>query len=228
MNGIPLRAHRDDYQYHPEIGEPATYARVVNYVELSTFAVRQDNKYLEDYLKNCSSRETYISRTTHNNLLNCCYDLMTKAIINIVKQANVFSILCDEASDSSNKKQLSFCLRYIDENGDICVAFLKWIHCQSRLTGKDLYNEIVSSLESFKLDIQNCRVQGYDGAGAVAGKLNGFAALFLKENPKAPHIHCASHRLNHAICSSCNIVSVRNFMSTVREITYFSNFYQLE
>ena len=34
------------------------------------------------------------------------------------------------------------------------------------------------SLESFNLDIQNCRGQGYDGAGAVAGKANGLAALF--------------------------------------------------
>ena len=50
---------------------------------------------------------------------------MTEAIINKVKQAKYFSVLCDEASDSSNKEQLSFCLRYVDENGDICEDFLK-------------------------------------------------------------------------------------------------------
>ena len=62
--GIPLRVHRDDSQYHPEFGEPATHAGVGNFVELLNFVVRQDNKDLEDYLKNCSSRETYISKTT--------------------------------------------------------------------------------------------------------------------------------------------------------------------
>ena len=154
--GIPLRGHRYDSQYHPEVGEPATHAGVDNFVELLNFAVRQGNKDLEDHLKNCSNRETYISKTTQNNLLNCCYDLMTEAIINKVKQAKSFSVLCDEDSDSSNKEQLSFCLRYVDENGDICEDFLKYIHCQSGLTGKDLYNEIISSLESFNLDIQNC------------------------------------------------------------------------
>ena len=50
---------------------------------------------------------------------------MTEAIINKVKQAKFFSVLYDEDSDLSNKEQLSFYLRYIDENGDICEDFLK-------------------------------------------------------------------------------------------------------
>ena len=119
-----------------------------------------------------------------------------------------------EASDSSNKEQRSFCLRYIDENGDICEDFLNYIHSQSGLTGADLYNEIISSSESFNLDIQNCRGPGYDGAGAVTGEVNGLAALFLKEDPKALYTHCVSHRLNLPICSSCN-------MSTDKNVTYF-------
>ena len=222
--GIPLRGDRDDSKYHPEVGEPATYAGVGNFVEFLNFAVRQGNKDLEAHLKNCSSRETYISKTTQNNLLNCCYDLMKEAIISKVKQVRFFSVLCDEASDSANKEQLSFCLRYIDENDDICEDFLKYIHCPSGLTGKDLYNEIISSLESFNLDIQNCCGQGYDGAGAVAGKVNGLAALFLKENPKALYPRCASHRQNLAICSPCDIVSVRNLMITVKYVKYFFKF----
>ena len=56
-------------------------------------------------------------------------------------------------------------------------AFSEIHHCQSGLTGKDLYNKIISSLESFNLDIQNYLGQGYDGAGAVAGKVNGLAGL---------------------------------------------------
>ena len=76
-------------------------------------------------------------------------------------------------------------MRSAHENGEICEDFLKYIHYQDGLTGKNLYNEIISSLESFDLDIQNCRGQGYDGAEAVAGKVNGLTALFLKENPKA-------------------------------------------
>ena len=87
--------------------------------------------------------------------------------------------LCDEASDSNNKDQLYFYLRYIDENNAICENFLKYIHCQPGLAGKDLYNDIISSLESFNLQI--CRGQGYDGAEAVAGKVNGLAVCFQRK-----------------------------------------------
>ena len=48
--------------------------------------------------------------------------------------------------------------------------------------------------------------------------------MFFKKNPKALYIHCASHRLNLAICTRCNIKSIRNLISTVKDITYFINF----
>ena len=93
--GIPLRGCRDESQCHLEVGELATHAGAANSIELLNLVVRQGNKNLEDYLKNCSSRQTYVSKTTHNNLLNCYYDLMIDAIINKVKQTKFFSVLCD-------------------------------------------------------------------------------------------------------------------------------------
>ena len=50
--GIPLRGHRDDSQYHPEVGELTTHAGVGNFVEHKNFAVFQGKKDLEDHLKN--------------------------------------------------------------------------------------------------------------------------------------------------------------------------------
>ena len=93
---------------------------------------------------------------------------MPKAIIGRVKEAKFYSINCDEASDESNKEQLSFCLGYVNDDGDICEDFEKFIHCKSGLTGKDLYNEVTEALRSSGLDLQNCRGQGYNGAGAVS------------------------------------------------------------
>ena len=37
--GIPLRGHRDDSQYHSELGELATHAGVGNFVELLSFVI---------------------------------------------------------------------------------------------------------------------------------------------------------------------------------------------
>ena len=119
---------------------------------------------------------------------------------------------------------MSFCPRYVNEDGDICEDFLKFIHCKSGLTGKELYNEVTEALSNFGLDLQNCHGQGYDSAGAVSGHVNGLPALILRENSKALYTHCASHRLNLLIGTSWKISSVRNLMDVIKVISYFLSF----
>ena len=219
--GIPLRGYRDDSNYQPDVGEPENHPGVDNFVEFINFAVRQGNQTLGHHLKTCSSRETYISKATQSLLLACCYDIITKTIIGRVKEAKFHSVICDEASDASNKEQLSFCLRYVNDDGDVCEDFLKFMHCKSGLIGKDLYNEVTDALTTFGLDLQNCRGQGYDGAGAVSGHANGLSALILTENSEALYTHCASHRINLVIGISCKVSSVRNLMDVIKDISIY-------
>ena len=222
--GIALRGPRDDSKYHPDVGEPSSLGGLGNFVELVNLTIRQENKNLEERLKTCSSRETYISKTTQNILLSCCSDAITETVIKGVNDAQYFSILCDEASDASNKEQLFFCLRYVGKNGEICKEFLKLVHCKSGLNGKDLFKEVLDTLIEPGLGLKNCPRQSYDGAWAVNGVVNGLAAVILKENEKALYTHCANHRLSLAISTSCKITRIRNLMNTIKEITYFFNF----
>ena len=96
-----------------------------------------------------------------------------------------------------------------------------FIYCKSSLTGNNLHNKV--TLSSFGLDLQNCRGVGY-GAGAVSGHVNGLLAFILRENSKALYIHCASHRLNLVIGTSCRILSVRNLMDLIKDISCLFNF----
>ena len=96
-----------------------------------------------------------------------------------VKEAKFYSIISHEASDASNKEQLLFCLRHVNNDGNTCEDVLEFIHCKSSLTGKDLYNEVTEALSSFGLDLQHCCGQGYSGAGAVSGHVNGLSVLIL-------------------------------------------------
>ena len=40
-----------------------------------------------------------------------------------VKASKIFALILDEASDISNKEQLSFCLRFVDSSNDIREEF---------------------------------------------------------------------------------------------------------
>ena len=53
-----------------------------------------------------------------------------------------------------------------------------------RLSGQSLYKTIKRFLVSLELVFFDCRKQGYDEAGAVAGKNQGLSAHVLRVNQK--------------------------------------------
>ena len=149
----------------------------------------------------------------------CCGEVITDKIISDVKENKFFTILADEASDISGKEQMSLVLRFVDKSCHIREDLIKFIHCKEGLSGKYLSDSILSTLADLGLDIYNCRGQGYDGAGAVAGRINGCSAHILRLNDKALYCHFSSHRLNLAISSACTVQSIRNVLDQVKEIS---------
>ena len=107
--GIALRGHRD----HPEIGHVPTSAGVGNFIHINNNDIRNGTKDLENHLKTCSKRRTYLWVTTQNKLLKC-YQVVAEGLLTEVKATKIITLIFDEASDIPNKEQLSFCLRFVD------------------------------------------------------------------------------------------------------------------
>ena len=91
------------------------------------------------------------------------------------------------------------------------------------MSGRSLYRTIDEFLASVGINISDCRGQGYDEAGAVAGKKQRLSEHVLRVNPKALYTHCFCHRLNLAVVASCGEQRVRNLMINIKEISYFFN-----
>ena len=74
-------------------------------------------------------------------------------------------------------------------------------------------------LSRFKLSLQDCRGQAFDGASDVMGKTSGVATKLLVEQPKALVTHCQDNSLSLAVkhlTSCCKKLCV--IMSTASEI----------
>ena len=186
---LPLRGHRDDAQYHPDVGQYSS-GQVGNFVELLNFRVRSGDTVLADHLSKCPKNASYISKTTQNDLIVCCGEIISEKIIKEVKTSRFYSIIADEESDSSNKEQMSLVLRFVDDKMNIREDFIRYIHCSDGLSGNKLALVITNTLSELTLDLKNCRGQGYDGAGAVAGHLNGCCSHIIRLNSKALYTHC--------------------------------------
>ena len=66
-----FRGHRDDCQYHPNVGEYSS-GGVDNFIECLGYSFRGGDTKLENHLKTCSKNASYISKTSQNELIYCC------------------------------------------------------------------------------------------------------------------------------------------------------------
>ena len=114
-------------------------------------------------------------------------------------------------------------LRFVDGLFQIREEFLGFVACQKGLSGEVLAKEITDFIESIGLRMDDCRDQGYDGAGNMAGKYSGVATRIQRIYEKAAYVHCNSHVLNLCIASSCQIEIIRDMMDSVRTVSNFFN-----
>ena len=128
----------------------------------------------------------------------------------IVRQSSVngaafYSIQAGVVRDVSNTEQLGIVIRYINECEPV-EKLTEFIKCPV----VTVCQKIIGCLQGLTLDPAQCRAQTYDGAGNMAGVINGCAANFMKIVPQAHYYHCASHSLNLALSKACKVPDVQN------------------
>lgn len=215
---IALRGHRDDsrdYKSDQNCG---------NFQRLLEFRCEAGDEILQQHFNECSKVATYRSKTVQNDVIDCIGHQIQQNIVEKVKASRFFSILADEAQDASNKEQMALIIRYVDVDGVINEDFLEFVHCADGTTGDHISKHIKTSLSKLGIDMADCRGQCYDGAGSMAGKNKGAAALIYKEYPKALYIHCASHRFNLCLMASCSVQNIRNMLDNLGELSRMFSF----
>lgn len=96
------------------------------------------------YLEN-NQRYKYIGAKIQNEIIAACGDIIQKKIVEKINAAECFSILEDETTDVSNIEQLTLCVRYIDDQNNLCEDFLKYVNIDS-LTGASLSSAILNGI----------------------------------------------------------------------------------
>ena len=63
-----------------------------------------------------------------------------------MKASKIFVLILDEASNISNKEQLSFYLRFVDSSNDTREEYLKFSHCDEGVTDRNLFKAVTNTL----------------------------------------------------------------------------------
>ena len=150
----------------------------------------------------------------------------------------MYVLLADEATDVSHNKQLSICLRLVDDQYVIREFFMGFVRL-FQFDAVSLAKEISDFLITHNISFAECIVQCFDGyiednlniqslssflyflsASVMAGQCNGVHVI-LRQNfmPRAMYIHCMVHRVNLVVCDVCSLVPyIDEFFSIVSKI----------
>lgn len=220
---IPLRGHRDDgaLPLDSENVDQSVAENQGNFRALLRFRIDAGDETLRNHLQSANVNATYISKTSQNELIECCGEIIQNKIVAAVNKSKFFSVLADETTDVSIAEQFSLCVRYFDtEKCAISEHFLGFQMVES-CSGEALSEKILSFLTKLDLDIAFLRGQGYDGGANMSGRFKGVQARILKEQPLADYTHCSNHRLNLALNDSTKIVFIQNAVGTIKSVSNY-------
>ena len=170
---MPLHGHRDDNKHL--CGDSAR-----NFQELLDFRIDSGDEVLEEHFEIASWNATYCSKAIQNEIIDCCGDVIMEQIVEEIKESKFFSIMADEAQDCANKEQMSLVIRYVEQS-EIREAFIRFILCNSGLTGLALSEKKKKAIDDLGLEMEDCRRQCYDGTANMARKCTGAAAWIHEE-----------------------------------------------
>ncbi|KAL4132755.1 hypothetical protein QTP88_009856 [Uroleucon formosanum] len=211
---LALRGHRDDGL----LDDDASPSNEENFRELLMFRINAGDKTLESHINTTSSRSTFISKTTQNDLIDCIGEEIQSQIINNVRMAGMFAIIFYETTDISHVEQLSLVLRYVLDN-KVHEDFITFVDAyksvrpedipnpyEVKLSGKAIGHVVLDIISKLGLDLDKCIGIGTDGA-----------AVMVSECP------CFNHALYNSLAQASTIPSIRNTIATLKAIIAFFN-----
>jgi len=106
-----------------------------------------------------------------------------------------FSLLVDESTDTSNKKQLAFVVRYLDDALQYDYALIDMVHVE-QTDSNTLYDKFKQAFHNDFTLINNLVGISTDGTNNMRGIYNSLNQKILATNKNIYSVHCLCHIAN--------------------------------
>ncbi|XP_025193531.1 52 kDa repressor of the inhibitor of the protein kinase-like [Melanaphis sacchari] len=137
-----------------------------NFKALLRYALDSGDQGLANHLNTAGAYSTYLSFRIQNEIIDAAGTLIKSNIVQRVNKSGYFSVIDDDSTDVSGIEQFSICARFVDKTDEYKIRedFLCFIPVED-VTGKELANTLLITMENIGIKLVNMRRQGYDGLG---------------------------------------------------------------
>jgi len=174
-----------------------------------------DDKQLKSWIER---KKAYTSVDVQNECISLMAQHVLRTLLERVREVRFFSIICDEVTDQCRQHQLGISVRWVDTNFDVHEDFVELCLIPAG-DAETIVKLIKDSLLRFRLPLENCRGQCYDGASVMAGNISGVSTRIAQLEKRAVFIHCLAHSLNLAVQESSRSLPIyRDMIEYVKDI----------
>ncbi|XP_025203847.1 zinc finger MYM-type protein 1-like [Melanaphis sacchari] len=196
-----LAKHNDAFRGSSDVVYTEHNGKFLGYIE----TLAKFDPVIIEHVKRIKCKEThdhYLSHDIQDQLITLIANKIKNKIVAVIHNSKYYSIMMDCTPDISHKEQLSLIIRVVDMDTDnelsdptIKEMFMGFININST-TGLQLTNVLLEKLKDNKIEINNCRGQGYDNGANMKGQYQGVQARIKNLNSRAYFTPCAAHNLN--------------------------------
>lgn len=118
------------------------------------------------------------------------------------------------------KQQLSFCVRYVDDQFTPHERFLLFVNCSPGRDAGELANIVIGILKQLNIDGLSVVAQTYDGASVMLGKRAGLQAKVRQVYPEAVYFLCYARKVALVVTDVCKIIESSSILFNGLEALY--------
>ena len=156
----------------------------------------EDNPRVSDWLGKSSNK--YTSPENQNEILQIMANHVLQKMLLSIRASPYLALMVDEATDSSNKEQLTIVIRRVDEDLNAFEDFLG-VYYLKKADASSIVAAIKDVMLRFQIPFNKLRGQCYDGCSTMSGSRTGVARQIQHEEPRAIFTHCYGHALNLSV-----------------------------
>ena len=155
-----------------------------------------------------TKEKKYLSGEIINEVISIMSNKLLQTLLNEVREAALFSLIADEATDISNNEQLCVSVRWVDTTYTIHESPVELINVPK--TDAATIATVIT-VTRLALPLSQCRGQAYYGASNMSGHISGVDVRIEEAEPTAINVHCLAQSTN--LC----LQAVGRQLSPIRE-----------